>query len=45
MNNFYLPTSLTDTYTLANGKSYKGKFENGQIVIGEGNIIDLTPDE
>lgn len=35
----------TGTYTLASGKSYKGKFENGQIVIGEGNIIDLTPDD
>ena len=33
------------TYTLANGKSYKGKFENGQIIIGEGSIIDLTPDQ
>ena len=31
------------TYTLANGKVYKGKFENGQIIVGEGSVIDITP--
>ncbi len=35
----------TGTYTLANGKVYKGTFNHGQVVIGEGTIIDITPNQ
>lgn len=33
------------TYTLSTGKKYHGQFKDGQIVLGEGSILDLTPNE
>lgn len=29
------------TYTLADGRSYSGLFENGQIVVGSGEVIEI----